>query len=62
MEDLQRVSTTEARKTLSELVNRVGWGQEAIGLSVHGKTLAVMVSPERYQRLLELERRETKAR
>ena len=43
---METLTTTEARAGLSELVSRVGYGGDRIGLTRHGKVLAVLVSPE----------------
>lgn len=49
------ISTTEARAEISELVNRVGYGQERIGLARRGKVVAVLVSPRAVEVLEKLE-------
>lgn len=44
------VSVTDARGTLPELINQVR--EEAVFLSKHGEVEAVMISPQRYERML----------
>jgi prevent-host-death family protein len=46
-----RTNLSEARDNLSDLVNRVGYGQERIMLERHGKPVAVIVSLEDINRL-----------
>ena len=46
-----RTNLSEARDNLSDLVNRVGYGQERIMLERHGKPVAVIVSLEDISRL-----------
>lgn len=48
---MTNVSITEARATLPELVTRAQ--QEAVFVERHGKTAAVLVSPERYEVLMD---------
>ncbi|WP_009633783.1 type II toxin-antitoxin system Phd/YefM family antitoxin [Synechocystis sp. PCC 7509] len=46
-----RTNLNEARDNLSDLVERVGYGQERIMLEQHGKPVAVIVSLEDINRL-----------
>jgi prevent-host-death family protein len=48
---MTKVSITEARATLPELVTRAQ--QEAVFVERHGKAAAVLVSPERYELLMD---------
>lgn len=48
---MTKVSITEARATLPELVTRAQ--QEAVFVERHGKPAAVLVSPERYELLMD---------
>lgn len=48
-----RISVTEAKKGLSELVKRVSYGNEQIVLDFHGKPQAALISWEQFQRLQE---------
>lgn len=50
------LSVSEARDTLSELVNRVAYQGERVVLRRHGKAVAVLVSPTDLSRLAELDR------
>jgi prevent-host-death family protein len=52
-----KLTTTEAREVLSELVNRAAFGQERVILTRHGKELAVLISIADLERLLALEQR-----
>jgi antitoxin Phd len=45
------ISITEARANLPELVERAR--TEAVFVEKHGKTAAVLISPEQYERLME---------
>lgn len=48
---MTKVSITEARATLPELVARAR--QEAVFVERHGKAAVVLVSPERYELLMD---------
>lgn len=48
-------TVSEARDTLSELVNRAAFGKERIALSRHGKPVAAIVSAEDLELLERLE-------
>ena len=39
-----KLTTTEAREMLSELVNRAAFGDERVVLTRHGKEMAVIIS------------------
>ena len=49
------VTTADARKQLSELVNRAAFGKERVRLTRRGKTLAVIVPVEDAEMLEALE-------
>lgn|GEM_PF-433179 len=49
----QRISTTEARKDLSDVVNRAAYGEERVLLTRYGEDVACLISMEEV-RLLEL--------
>lgn len=49
------VTSTEARKDWSELLNRVRYGGERVTIERRGKTMAVLVSPEEEELLEALE-------
>ncbi len=40
------ISVSEAREKFAELTNRVQYGNERIDIQKHGKTVAVMITPE----------------
>ncbi len=46
-----KLTTTEARELLSELVNRAAFGNERVILTRHGKELAVLISMEDLEKL-----------
>lgn len=48
---MSAVSITEARSSLPQLVERAH--TEAVFVEKHGKTAAVLISPEQYERLME---------
>jgi len=50
-----RISITEAKQNLGELVKRVAYGGERIALEFRGKPKAALVSWEDFQRLQETE-------
>ncbi len=50
-----RLTTTEAREVLSELVNRAAFGRERVIITRHGKELAVLISIDDLERLLVLD-------
>jgi len=50
-----RISVTEAKQNLGELVKRVAYGEERIALEFRGKPKAALVSWEDFQRLQEPE-------
>jgi prevent-host-death family protein len=54
---MTRVSTTQARESLSDVINRVVYQGERIILERHGKDVAAMVPVEDLQLLEELEDR-----
>ncbi|MET7783098.1 type II toxin-antitoxin system prevent-host-death family antitoxin [Streptomyces mirabilis] len=45
-----KISTTEARTVLPDLIKRAAAG-ETVELTQYGKTAAVLISVERYERL-----------
>ena len=51
-----RISITEAKQRLGELVKRVAYGRERILLQFRGKSQAVLVSYADYEHLRRLER------
>ena len=53
-----KVRVSEARRELSEHINRVAFGNERIVLTRHGKSVVALVSVEDAQYLEQLERRE----
>lgn len=55
------VTTVEARKNLSELVNRAAYGKERVRLTRRGKTIAVLVPVEDAEVLEALEDAEDSA-
>ena len=54
-----KISSTEARTVLGELLARVGYGSERFILERRGKPLAALISIEDLQRLESIESRET---
>lgn len=57
-----RVSITEAKQNLGEIVKRVAYGDERIALEFRGKPQAALISWEEFQRLRELEGSENETR
>ena len=53
-----KVRVSEARRELSEHINRVAFGNERIVLTRHGKSVVALVSVEDAEYLEQLERRE----
>ncbi len=53
-----KVRVSEARRELSEHINRVAFGNERIVLTRHGKGVVALVSVEDAEYLEQLERRE----
>ena len=51
------ISVSEAREKFAEITNRVQFGKEQIGIQKHGKTVAVLVTPEQAELLEQLEDR-----
>jgi prevent-host-death family protein len=49
--DMTTISVTDARSKLPELIDRAR--TEAVFVERHGKTEAVLVSPEQYERLMD---------
>ncbi len=49
------ISVSEAREKFAELTNRVQYGNERIDIQKHGKTVAVMITPEQAEMLERLE-------
>jgi prevent-host-death family protein len=54
---LNTVSTAEARKKLSEIVNKVAYGKEPIVLTRRGKEIAALISVEELEFLQLIEER-----
>ncbi|MEZ0396568.1 MAG: type II toxin-antitoxin system Phd/YefM family antitoxin [Anaerolineales bacterium] len=54
-----QVSIGQVKRDISELVNRVNYGQERIILTSRGKPKAVLINLQDYQRLLQSESRMT---
>lgn len=52
---MHRLSTSEAREQLADLVNRVAFAKEAIILTRHGKDLAVLLPVEALEKLRDVE-------
>lgn len=50
---VKKVSTSEARAHFGEVVNSVYYSKEPVAVEKKGKVLAVLISPERFQRLEE---------
>ena len=48
---MRKVSTSDAREELAELVNRVAYAQEPVILTRHGKDMAALVPMGVYARL-----------
>ena len=51
MVDLKRVSVREARARLADLIGQVYYGNEPVILEKRGRPVAVLVSPEQFERL-----------
>lgn len=51
------VSVTQARQEFADMLNRVAYGGDRIAIGKHGKTIAVLVSPEDAEFLEALEDR-----
>jgi prevent-host-death family protein len=49
------VSVSEAREGFADLINRVAYGQDRVGINRRGKTVAVLVSAEDAELLEQLE-------
>jgi antitoxin Phd len=54
---LREISTADARKKLSNIVNRVAFGKEAFVLTRRGEALAALVSVQDLKLLQEIEER-----
>ncbi len=54
---LTKISTADARKRFSNIVNRVAFGKESIILTRRGEELAALVSMDELRLLQELENR-----
>jgi prevent-host-death family protein len=55
---MDRMSVTEAREFLADIVNRVAYGGERIVMERHGKGIAALVSVEDLALLEEIEDRD----
>ena len=53
---MAEISVSEARDSLSEIVNRVAYQGERVVLHRHGKTVAVLVSAADWDRLAALDK------
>ena len=54
---LRKISTADARKKLSNIMNRVAFGKETFVLTRRGEALAALVSVEDLKLLQEIEER-----
>ena len=54
---MTKVSTSEARKRFSDVINRASYGKERVALTRNGHTLAVLVSVEDLELLEAMEDR-----
>ncbi len=54
---LSKISTVDARKKFSDIINRVAYGKEAFVLTRRGEPLAALVSMEEFTLLQEIEDR-----
>jgi prevent-host-death family protein len=54
---MTKVSTAEARKRFSDVINRASYGKERVALTRNGHTLAVLVSVEDLELLEAMEDR-----
>lgn len=54
---VKKVSTSEARAHFGDVINSVYYSKEPIAVEKKGKVLAVLVSPERFQRMQEQDER-----
>ncbi len=54
---VKKVSTSEARAHFGEVVNSVYYSKEPVAVEKKGKVLAVLISPERFQRMQDAEDR-----
>ncbi|WP_405559110.1 type II toxin-antitoxin system Phd/YefM family antitoxin [Streptomyces canus] len=48
---MYKVTSTEARDVVADLLRRVTQGNETVGITRYGKVEAVLISNERYERL-----------
>lgn len=55
---VRTVSTAEARANLGDVLNRVYYTKEPVVVQKKGKTVAVIISPEAFQRLQEEDARD----
>lgn len=49
---MYKVSSTEARDVLPDLIKRAVQGNETVGITKYGSVKAVLISAERYERLV----------
>lgn len=54
---VKKVSTSEARAHFGDVVNSVYYSKEPVAVEKKGKVLAVLISPERFQRMQDAEDR-----
>jgi prevent-host-death family protein len=54
---MSKMTTAEARKSYSDLLNRASYSKERVSLTRHGKAIAVLVPVEDVELLEELENR-----
>ena len=54
---LKKISTADARKKFSNIINRVAFGKESFILTRRGEALAALVSVEDFKLLQEMEDR-----
>ncbi len=52
---LNKITTADARKKLSDIINRVAFGDESFVLTRRGEPIAALISMEELQVLQELE-------
>ncbi|HEX5505609.1 MAG TPA: type II toxin-antitoxin system Phd/YefM family antitoxin [Thermomicrobiales bacterium] len=55
---VKTVSTAEARASLGDVLNRVYYTKEPVIVQKNGKVIAVIISPEAFQRLQEEDARD----
>jgi prevent-host-death family protein len=54
---VKKVSTSEARAHFGDVVNSVYYSKEPVAVEKKGRVLAVLISPERFQRMQDAEDR-----